>query len=173
MQRPPSFDSASAIFVYSGTVRKLIHRIKFQADGYALRVLCEMCRENNKVDSTEMPVIPVPLHRARLRERGYNQAVSLARRLFPDNVININLLERIRNTRPQMRLSASERNVNIRGAFRVRRSAVVSSLRGADIMLFDDILTTGSTVNSAALEMKRAGVRRVDVITVARAVPHS
>jgi len=173
MISPPSFDSARAMFVYSGTVRKLIHRIKFQADGYALRVLCEMCRSQFQDRMMTTTVVPVPLHRARLRERGFNQAASLAGRLFPSDTISLKLLERTRNTRPQRKLSASQRHVNIRGAFRVTENESGPSVSGMKITLFDDILTTGSTVESAAGELRRAGALRVDVITVARAVQHS
>ena len=174
MEKPPSFDSARAVYVYKGTVRRLIHRVKFQGDGYALKCLCAMFRQAfiQHEMALDVPVIPIPLHRIRLRDRGFNQAVSLARRLFPAGQVQVELLERTRNTRPQMRLSVSERRVNIRGAFSVRGGGHESLFKSAGVILFDDIMTTGSTADSAARELKKAGAQRVDVITVARAVRH-
>ena len=174
IEKSPSFDRARAVFVYSGPVRKLIHRIKYQGDGYALKALCSICRRALNADhyAGDVLFVPVPLHVARLRDRGFNQAISIARRLFPMKKMPVHMLERTRDTLPQMKLSASQRHANTRGAFRVRDSELEALARGDRVVLFDDILTTGSTVESAARELKRAGARRVDVLTVARAVRH-
>jgi ComF family protein len=175
MKKPPSFDSARAFYVYSGTVRRLIHRVKFEGDGYALKALSVMGRQAFKSHEAvpNVPVVPVPLHRIRLRKRGFNQAAALANRLFPAGTVHMELLERTRNTRPQMKLSALERHNNIRGAFRVRCGELDSLVTATGgVILFDDILTTGSTAGSAARALKRAGAPRVDVITVARALRH-
>ena len=168
MEIRPVFDSARALFIYRGTVKKLIHRTKFQGDGYALRALCILSGQAMTISdfSAWSAIVPVPLHISRLRSRGFNQAVSMARRLLPRNSINTRLLSRTRNTRPQMYLSVAERRANIRGAFSVGERLV----EGDGLLLFDDIFTTGSTVESAAAALKNAGAGRVDVLTLTCAV---
>ncbi len=167
----PVFDSAISLFVYKGTVRKLIHRAKFHGDGYALNVLCMMA--GNILKSFNFPddttVVPVPLHISRLRDRGFNQAVSMAGNLFPGTMVRVDILARVRNTTPQMKLSVSERHANIRGAFSVRRS-VAESVAGKSVLIFDDIRTSGATAENAAKELKKAGAARVDVLTLSLAV---
>jgi ComF family protein len=112
-------------------------------------------------------VIPVPLHPARLRERGFNQAELLAKILAQK--INIPLgcaLERIRYTTTQTAFDRVERMENLRGAFRLRKKIGV---RGLHVLLVDDILTTGSTLSECARVLREAGARSVYAVTAARA----
>lgn len=166
MKNRPCFHSSRSLFIYSGTVRKLIHRTKFHGDGYAMKALCRISARAMK--TAELPqvdmIIPVPLHVSRLRARGFNQAASMAKRLFPAKTVNVDLLSRIRLTVPQMNLSASERHANVKGAFGV----VHGQAGGKRLLVFDDIFTTGSTVDSAVQALERSGARRVDVFTLAR-----
>jgi len=114
-------------------------------------------------------VIPVPLHRERLRWRGFNQAAMLAnavaRRI--DRPLDLRTLVRVRPTPPQTRQNRVERVKNLRRAFAVRRPARLSSRR---ILLIDDVMTTGATADECARTLIAAGARRVDVLTLARAV---
>ncbi len=181
MKRQPSFRQAVSCFIYAGTVRKLIHRVKFDGDTYASRALCSLSSEIIKTSITqEIPladaakgagimVVPIPLHIARLRRRGFNQAVTMARRLFPTGTVQVDMLQRTRDTRPQMQLSVRQRHENLRGAFRLRHDRD-RSVKGSDIILFDDILTTGATMENAARELVRAGAASVYVLTLSRAV---
>ena len=112
-------------------------------------------------------VVPVPLHPARLRERGFNQAELLAKILAQK--INIPLgcaLERIRYTTTQTALDRSERMENSHNAFRLRKN---TDVRGLRVLLIDDVLTTGSTLSECARVLKRAGANSVHAATAARA----
>ncbi len=174
IKRRPVFDSARALFQYEGTIRKLIHRIKFNADSNALRVLSQMAGDLLQCSdfTAYSSVVPIPLHISRLRERGYNQAVVLVRRIFPSEMVKTDLLERVKATRPQMELSSESRKKNVQGAFRLRAGRT-DAVKGNAILLFDDIITTGSTAESAAAVLKRAGASRVDVMAIARTITQS
>jgi ComF family protein len=107
--------------------------------------------------------VPVPLHRARVRERGFNQAADLARHL---GLPTCAALERVRRTHSQTQLHASQRMENISGAFRVTRAGLM--LRGQTVLLVDDVRTTGATLEACANALKGAGVRAVYALTAAR-----
>lgn len=113
-------------------------------------------------------VLPMPLHRARLRERGYNQAVELARPLARAWGLPIELgrVERVLNATPQASLPWKERRLNMRGAFRCH-----GALTGKKVLVVDDVMTTGATLQALALELKRCGAARVDNLVVARTPP--
>jgi ComF family protein len=112
-------------------------------------------------------IIPVPLHRQRLQERGFNQALLLARTFYPNHhhLINFLVLERHRYTEPQISMSGKMRRKNLKNAFRVTDRKVVEGKR---VLLVDDVFTTGSTVNECAKVLKMAGTKEVQVLTLAR-----
>jgi ComF family protein len=112
-------------------------------------------------------VIPVPLHHARLRARGYNQSAMLALRIgrARDWPVALALLERTRNTPSQTALSAAARHANVADAFTVRAHAV---LRGRHVLLVDDVWTSGATARAAAQALRAGGARTIDVVTFAR-----
>jgi len=165
---PPSFNTARSVFQYQGSVRTLIHRIKYNDDGYALSALSSMVRERVLLDHLKPDmVIPVPLHSKRLRKRGFNQSLRLAGTIFPHIPQGIDVLTRILNTKPQTELSMKERFRNVRNAFEVANSLP----EGVEtILLLDDVYTTGATVRACAKALKRAGAKEVHVFTVARTV---
>jgi ComF family protein len=109
-------------------------------------------------------VAPVPLHPKRLRARGFNQALLLARGLS-DTPVAREALTRVRHTAPQVGLNPKERRENVKGAFAVPEPAGV---KGKNVLLLDDLYTTGATVRECARVLRRAGAHRVDVLTVAR-----
>ncbi len=112
-------------------------------------------------------VVPVPLHPARLRERGFNQAELLAKILAQKINVPLNgALERIRYTTTQTAFDRVERMENLRGSFRLRKKIGV---RGLHVLLVDDILTTGSTLSECARVLREAGARSVYAVTAARA----
>jgi len=113
--------------------------------------------------------IPVPLHRQRLRQRGFNQALILAHGIserFSVPLLYDNLT-RLRSTRPQVELSGHERTENVKGAFGLARP---SEVRDKRILLIDDVFTTGATMNSCAKVLRRAGAKDVVALAVARGV---
>jgi ComF family protein len=114
-------------------------------------------------------VVPVPLHSRRLRERGFNQSLLLARQVSKRRSIPLNFtaLDRIRQTRPQTRLSGPERHKNVRGAFEVNAPGAVA---GRKILLIDDVFTTGATIQECTESLLDAGAKEVHVLTLARVV---
>ena len=167
----PRFAAARAAVLFDGVARDLIHRFKYDKKVHLARPLTLLATEaltSFAASSGAELLIPVPLHRRRLRERGFNQAVLLGRPLaktwgVPLVVDNLN---RVRWTEPQVTLSAAEREANVRGAFALSDPA---ALRGRKVLLVDDVYTTGSTVAECSRVLRQAGAEAVYVITVARA----
>jgi ComF family protein len=114
-------------------------------------------------------ILSVPLHPRRLRQRGFNQSLLLARRVNRMHSIPLDFtaLQRTRHTEPQTQLSGPERRENIRGAFEVRRPEGIVEKH---ILLIDDVFTTGATVQECSRVLLKAGAKRVDVLTLARAL---
>jgi ComF family protein len=165
-RRPPALDRCHALLRYEFPVDYLIHRLKFQRDLAMAELLGGLlARSLGAVDRPER-LVPVPLHRRRLRERGYNQALEMARPLARALGLSLDpgLVRRVRPTECQSLLPVAERRRNVRRAF-----AVASSDLPAHVAILDDVYTTGSTANELAATLKRAGVKRVDLWVVARA----
>ena len=119
-------------------------------------------------------MVPVPLHRARLWWRRFNQAMELARPVAAAHgrPVEPDLLRRVKRTRPQVGLSRNQRGDNLQGAFRVPESARLR-LEGRRVLLVDDVMTTGATANAASRALLRGGAAAVDVLTFARVVSDS
>lgn len=169
LTHPPHFDSARAHFLYEGAIRDLIHSFKYNQKTHLRYPLALMTLEGINELSTSDPhlIIPVPLHRSRLRQRGFNQAVLLGnvltRRLSLPMLTST--LVRNRPTEPQIELSATERRLNVKGAFSVNKPGLIEGKR---ILLLDDVMTTGSTMDECARELKKAGAESVIAATIAR-----
>jgi ComF family protein len=172
ISQPPRFTAARAATMFDGPVRELIHRFKYNGKVQHCRPLALLTtRHIGPFVQSASPdlIIPVPLHVKRLRQRGFNQAVLLGRVLAHEWRLPFSLgnLRRIRWTEPQIKLSASERVANVRGAFSVTDPALLKDKR---IILVDDVYTTGSTVAECARVLFNADAAAVCVVTIARAV---
>lgn len=165
----PPFAAAFAPFAYASPLDQLLMRFKFGGSLAAGRVLSELWIDAARAAPPPRPdaVLPVPLHDSRLRERGYNQALELARPLARalQLPLRIDILVRARATSAQSDLDALERRRNVRGAFGILPGAVLP----AHVALLDDVMTTGTTLRECARILLRAGVARVDVWALARA----
>jgi ComF family protein len=163
---PPPFSRARAAAFYEGLVLQAIHRLKYQRQLIYGRFLGQLLAASpaRELAAGADLLVPVPLHPRRLRRRGFNQAVLLAL-AFPDLPLGRDVLVRRRPTLPQLKLSPEERRTNVKGAFLVPDPAAVA---GRNVLLVDDVYTTGATVNECARALNRAGVGRVEVLTVAR-----
>lgn len=164
---PPSYNGATSVCDYAEPVRGLLHRLKYQSDTSVLPSLATIVNRSEWASPARFDwVIPVPLYIDRLRSRGYNQAVLLARLLFGDRDDRLNtfLLQRVRDTAPQAGLDGRERRMNLRGAFSVNRPEL---LQGRSVCLVDDVLTTGTTANICSTVLLKAGVCSVEVVTLA------
>jgi len=166
-QAPPQ-DSAWAAFTYRAPVSQQIVALKFRGQLAPAYVLGAVMAERLARRPQPLPelLIPVPLHDARLRRRGYNQALELARQIGRRLGIPLQpgAARRVRATGEQTRLDAAARRRNVRGAFEI--GAVV---RNRHIALLDDVITTGATVAEAAHAARRAGAARIEVWAAARA----
>ena len=170
LKKPPPLDRVHAAFRYGFPVDRLEQRFKFHHDLAAGRELSDAMRSmlaNGMVDG-ERPqaIIAVPLHPKRLRQRGYNQSLELARPLSKAFAIPLlhDVLRRVRDIAPQSGLGAFARRRNPRGAFAV----AVDKTLPAHVVLVDDVMTTGATLHECARTLKRAGVQRVDAWVAAR-----
>jgi ComF family protein len=164
---PPAFDYARAAAVYGGGVREAIHGLKFGGRRSLARPLGDLVSEQCGAALTERPdaLVPVPLARARERERGFNQAALLAERLAERLALRVRerWLVRLRATAPQSDLAAPERRANVAGAF-----AAAPAVAGLHVVIVDDVITTAATVGECASALRAAGARRVGVLAVAR-----
>ena len=168
LRRRPFFHKARGIAHYQEPVSDLLHRLKYQGDSSVLPALQEITASMVPfLLQPEDRVVVVPLHLKRLRSRGFNQALILARLFFPDHREQIltDVLQRVRHTIPQTELNGAERRKNLRNAFGVKNSRTISGRR---LVLIDDVFTTGSTVNECSRVLLAAGAREVSVLTFAR-----
>lgn len=166
-RKAPPWDAAWVPFRYGWPLDRLESRYKFGADLAAGRVLSTLwLREPGSVTPPQL-IVPVPLHRARLRERGYNQALELARPLAQALGVPLrhDVLRRNRVTQAQTDLGAVARRRNVRDAFTARSHVALP----AHVALLDDVMTTGATLAECAGTLRRAGVLRIDIWALARA----
>ena len=179
LQNEPAFDATFAPYLYGHPLDLLLTKLKFGHSLAAGRVLAELwtaalraALTNGEIAALPAAVVPVPLHPTRLRERGYNQALELAKPLAREFGVALapDLLRRTRATAAQSDLDAATRRKNLRGAFEVDASRGTTPLP-THVVLLDDVMTTGATLRECARTLKRAGVARVDVWALARA-PH-
>jgi ComF family protein len=163
-------DRVVTFWDYSNELEKLVCQLKYQRCIRLGILLGKIIGTEGQSIFDEIEcdmIIPVPLHRTRYRERGYNQSEVLCRGLiqFVSVPFYNNLLIRHRNTITQTKLSAQQRQENVRNAFSVCRSEI---LHNKNVLLVDDIITTGATMNSCAKILKIAGVKDVTGLTLAR-----
>jgi ComF family protein len=169
LEREPPFAAAWVPFRYAHPLDLLEARFKFRGDLAAGRVLADLMAERAAIDAPVRPIsiVAVPLHVSRLRERGYNQAHELAKRLAGalDIPLHRDLLVRTRATPAQTGVDAAARRRNLRGAFAVTAAQALPE----HVVIFDDVMTTGATLRECALVLRHAGVARVDAWALARA----
>ncbi|MCS5596371.1 MAG: ComF family protein [Alphaproteobacteria bacterium] len=166
----PEYDSARAAVVYDDLTRQMVLRYKHGDHLYLARAFTPwMERAGYDVISAADYILPVPLHWTRLLKRRYNQAAILAKGLAErqGKIYAPSLLKRVRATSPQGRRRAKDRKSNVKNAFAV---ADQGKLHGKTILLIDDIMTSGATVNECAKALKGAGADKVHILSVARAV---
>ena len=166
LQRPPALAETHALFVYGFPLDRLVPRFKFHNDLAAGRLLSELMAEAFAGLPKPQALVPVPLHATRLRQRGYDQALELAKPLSQALGIPLRAeaLRRQRATAAQSELDAEARQRNLRGAFAVHPGPALPE----HVALVDDVMTTGATLQAAAKALHRAGVLRVDAWVCAR-----
>jgi ComF family protein len=168
LRRPPAFDRTCAALAYRFPVDRLIPRLKYHGR-LAIAPALAHCIDQALGDAPSPDcVAPMPLHPARIRERGFNHAAAIARELARLRTLPLALdvCRRVRDTPPQMQLKYDARRRNVRGAF-----ACDDSVRDRHVTIIDDVMTTGTSLDELAATLKRAGACEVSCWVVARALP--
>ncbi len=168
----PSFFAARSGFLYNGNLAGAIRRFKYHADTSLAKTLGELSvlsADSLDLSQTDL-IVPVPLHKSRLRQRGFNQSLLLAKHLSKTFSIPVDYtsLTRIRNTRPQVKLKGRERRTNMKGAFLI--ATQTQAFKEKSVLLVDDVYTTGATTAECSITLTRAGAKKVRALTLARAV---
>ena len=166
LQHPPPLTETHAAFDYAFPLDRLLPRLKFHRDFASGRVLTQAVAERCANLTQPDALLPLPLHRERLRRRGYDQALELTRPLAHalDLPLLDGILKRSKSTSAQSRLDAEARQRNMRGAFHVVAGVPLPT----HVVLVDDVMTTGATLHAAARVLLSAGVQRVDAWVCAR-----
>ncbi len=161
------FDETHSPFIYAGAIPHLIQTLKFNGHQENARLLGALLADSvyANIDKPDY-ILPVPLHKHRYRERGFNQSIEIAKEVARRLKIPLDLTscQRQNNTVPQTELSAKQRRKNLRNAFMINRPLSIQH-----VAIIDDVMTTGTTANELAKTLKKAGVKRVDVWVCARA----
>ncbi len=175
LRKRPHFTSLSSPYVYEGTASTAVRLFKFQKRAAVGKLLGTLLKEYSlswwkkiKQKKEEYVIVPVPLAPKRLRQRGFNQSLILAR--YVSNSLKVPVdylsLRRTKETLPQSLLSPKERKKNVKDAFQVKGD----NLKGKRIILVDDVATTGNTLNECAKVLKKAGAVEVRCLVFARAI---
>jgi ComF family protein len=165
-ERPGPIASVQAPFLYAAPLDRLLPRLKFAGDLAAGRLVAQLMAEHLRDVPRPQALVPIPLHRTRLRRRGFDQTLEIARPL--GRALGLPVLDgalvRTKLTREQSTLSAVARRRNLKDAFIARPKLPLP----AHVALVDDVMTTGATLRAAAIALRRAGVERVDAWVAAR-----
>ena len=165
LKRPPAYDHSAAAFSYSFPVDQLIPALKYHSRLAIAQVLGQHLAEAVAARPRPDLLIPMPLHPARIRQRGFNHATEIGRVVARalDVPLDFESCKRVRDTPPQVALAYDQRRRNVRGAF-----VCEMDLTGKRIALIDDVMTTGTSLDELAKTLKKAGAGEVETWVVAR-----
>lgn len=164
---PPAFDATLAVWPYAFPIDRLVQALKYQGNLPVARLFGAMLAARTAARVVDL-VVPMPLSRERLRTRGFNQAMEIARTATAGKDIATDGIERVRDTASQTDLPYAERARNVRNAFACR-----PSLDGLRVAVVDDVITTGASLAELARTLKRAGAVAVENWVIARTLPRS
>ncbi|MBU6338876.1 MAG: ComF family protein [Rickettsiales bacterium] len=172
LARKPAYDKVITVFRYNQIIKKIIGDFKYRDNISLAKKLTKIIfnKFSEELDEIDF-IIAVPLHKKRLRKRKFNQAIILAKELakLTDKRLYYDLLQRIKNTTPQASLSRKEREKNLNGAF-ILKDKYHELVKGKNILLVDDVMTTGSTLENCAKILKKYKAKKVIVLTIAKRV---
>jgi ComF family protein len=168
LTHPPAFDATHAPLAYEFPVNALIQSLKYSHRLDVTPALADIWLSRSTSVMTPDMLLPMPLHPARLKQRGFNQAQELGRHLAKQFKVPLvhEACQRIRDTPPQATLPLKERQKNLRGAFSVKEKQI----RGTRIAIIDDVMTSGSSLNELAATLKKSGANHVECWVIARAI---
>ena len=170
LRKRPYYDELRAPYLYEEKIMEAVQLIKYSGKSYIVKSLGPLLGAFAKdwINVTkDMIIMPVPLHKKKLKQRGFNQSVLLVKAISPVLEIEMDFftLIRIRYTGSQAGLSLEQRRKNVKGAFEVRAE---NNIKGKSVILVDDVATTGNTMNECARILKKAGSKKVLGLTLAR-----
>lgn len=172
MAHPPRYDGVTAVFIYQHPLDALIHAFKYGGNLALAMLLGDALGQTVAATRTERTdlIIPMPLSAQRLRERGFNQALEIARRVSRITGIAVanGICRKVAETQPQAALPWKRRAQNVRGAF-----VCDADLEGKNVAVIDDVMTSGATLNELAKNLRRAGAAHISGWVVARALRKS
>lgn len=165
-----NFTEYGYLFKYNGIIREKILDYKFNDKSYLYKTFTEIIIKNKKICGFIKKydiIIPVPIHKKRRKERGYNQSKLIAKEIAKRLEINMekDVLYKIKNNKAQMLLTKKEREINIKNVYKIIE---VQKIKNKKILLLDDIYTTGNTVNECSKMIKEAGASKIAVLTIAK-----
>ena len=172
---PPDFDATHAVFLYQYPIDKMMQRYKYgnmlnisHTFGQFLTEKIQNVTEKTPLETVDL-IIPMPMHPQRLKERGFNQALEIAKVLSKNHLEKLDYKSVARQTLtpPQASLALKERVKNIKGAFKVN-----ADFKGKRVAIVDDVMTTGASLNELAKTLKKAGASHVECWVIARTLPH-
>ncbi len=168
LKRAPQFDRTMAVFAYAFPLDRMVQALKFNEQLFLIRQFANKLAQ--RIEARPDCIVAMPLHPARLRERGFNQSLELARQVAHNLKIPLlsHVCQRIRDTPPQSALPWKERGKNMRKAF-----TCTADLSGKHVAVVDDVMTSGVSVNELARALRQANAREVSAWIVARTLPHS
>lgn len=167
--KKPSFDKAIAIFRYNYVLRKIITALKYHDQTFLAKKLANILYTKSQSEIANADFLTaVPLYKKRLYKRKFNQAVLLGRNLAKEKFIPDLLIKKI-DTSPQIKLTKKQREDNLRQAF-LLNPKYQNLIKNKTVILLDDVMTTGSTVENCAKELKKKGAQKVVVLVVARTI---
>ncbi len=175
LQSPPAFEQTQAGFYYVSVIQDLIHSFKYEQQLHLGRLLAQLWRPQLVLAGVDA-ILPVPLHRDRLLERGFNQALELANALVGGDEVPVLpfAIQRIKSTAAQALLNAQQRQHNLDGAFAINPQAEKALAACQQVAILDDVMTTGTTLNQVALTLKAQFPHlKIQAWALARAKPHS
>ncbi|MBW1920240.1 MAG: ComF family protein [Deltaproteobacteria bacterium] len=170
LRNRPYYDRCASPYLYEGNLMEAIHEFKYMQKSHlagSFGPLLASFASTHFTLQDNLLVMPVPLHPKRLRERGFNQSLLLARHVASRLGAQLDFLSlrRVRYTKPQTELSKDERRKNVKMAFGILDKQVV---KGRSVLLVDDVATTGNTLNECARVLKKSGAQKVLCVTLAR-----
>ena len=176
LNSPPDFDATISVFLYAYPLDAMMQRYKYGSLLNLGDAFGELLAEKIHIENIDL-IIPMPMHRQRLKERGFNQALEIAKvldKLLCKNhkeKLDYKSVERQTLTPPQASLPLKERVKNIKGAFKVNADKL-DIIQGKRIAIVDDVMTTGASLNELAKTLKKAGASHVECWVIARTLPH-
>ncbi len=172
IEHTPNFDKARSVFKYNDISGQMITGLKFQDKTPYAKTLANLMSPRLSEFGDDFDIITsVPLHPLKLIKRKYNQAAVLANKLARLNNKKANnlILKKVRNIKPQTSLTRKERIENVRGAIEINKK-YISDIKGKNILLVDDVMTTGATANECAKILKNSGAEKIYLLTAVRTI---